>query len=115
MKAALALFAAAAAVIAAGAGLLARTWHLSYWHGLYCSLGTASTAGCDTSARGPAGWIAASGIILTAVPLLGAAYGSLHTGRIKAHLDRHHHSIRQEIRDAGAPPGPDDGGKDRSA
>lgn len=74
MRRALILLAAAAGAVTGGGWLLAVTWHLSYAHGLYCSLGTASTTGCDVSAPGPAGWLAGGAVIVMAIPLLAAVF-----------------------------------------
>jgi hypothetical protein len=93
------LFAATAAVIGAGGELLAATWHLGYWHGLYCSLGTAATAGCDTAPRAPAGWAAACAVILIAIPLLATAFGQLHLDKIRAHVDTRFAENRKDTSD----------------
>lgn len=97
MRRAAVLLAAAAASVIAGGGLIAATWHVSFGHGLYCSLGTASTVGCDMVPRGGAGQITAAAVMLTAIPLLAAAFSQLHLDRVKAHLDAHHRSIRQGL------------------
>jgi hypothetical protein len=83
------LLAAAAACVIGGGWLLAATWHLGYGTGLYCSLGTASTVGCDPGLSA-AGKIAAVVVILAAIPLFAAAFSELtsHLGarKVKAHL-----------------------------
>lgn len=89
------LLAAAAACVAAGGWLFAATWHLSYGHGLYCAIGTASTVGCDTVPDSAAGRVAAVAVMLTAIPVLAACFALLtgrHAGRrasakVKEHLD----------------------------
>jgi hypothetical protein len=80
------LLAAAALSVIAGGAVIAATWHVSFGHGLYCSLGTASTVGCDKQPVSPAGWIAASAVMLTAIPLLAAAFGSLHLDKVRKHV-----------------------------
>jgi Ion channel len=92
-----ALVAAAAGCVIAGGALISSSWHLSWWHGLYCSLGTATTVGCDATPPGPAGWIAASLVMLTAIPLLAAAFSSLHLDRMDERLRRHHKAIKGQI------------------
>jgi hypothetical protein len=91
------LLAAAAVSVIAGGAVIAATWRLSFGHGLYCSLGMASTDGCDAQPASTAGRIAAAAVMLTAIPLLAAAFGSLHLDRVKAHLDAHHRSIHQRL------------------
>jgi hypothetical protein len=91
------LLAAAAVSVIAGGAVIAATWRVSFGHGLYCSLGTASTVGCDKQPVSPAGWIAASAVMLTAIPLLAAAFGSLHLDKVREHLDAHHRSIHQRL------------------
>lgn len=94
------LVAAAAGCVIAGGWLLAVTWHLPLGTGLYCSAGTASTVGCDPSLS-PAGQVAAVLVMLTAIPLLAAAFGQLHLDKVREHvdtrLDEHHRSIHQRL------------------
>jgi hypothetical protein len=88
VRRALVLLGAAAAAIAGGGWLLSATWHLGYWHGLYCALGTAATDGCDTTGRTEAGWAAACAVILVAIPLLGAVFALLTGVHLRRHVDR---------------------------
>jgi hypothetical protein len=88
------LLAAAAASVIAGGVVIAATWHVSFGHGLYCSLGTASTVGCDKQPVSPAGWIAAAAVMLTAIPLLAAAFGSLHLDKVRAHVADSEHRMK---------------------
>ena len=101
MKGAIALLAAAAAVIAGGAGLMSATWHLSYGRSLYCALGTASTVGCDVNPPGTAARWAAAALMLTAIPLLATASARLFGLHVRRHtkrlLDEHHRLIREHI------------------
>ena len=101
MRSALLLFAAAALVITGGGWLLAATWHLDYGRGLFCSLGVASTTGCDAVPGDAGGRAATSLLILTAIPLLAAAFGQLHLDRVRLHVDRrlaeHHRSLGGQI------------------
>lgn len=82
------LLGAAAVAVAAGGCLLAATWHLGLGTGLYCSVGTATTAGCDPSLSG-AGQLAAVAVMLAAIPLLAAVFAWL-TGRHAAGHMREH-------------------------
>jgi hypothetical protein len=92
------LLAAAGADIIAGGVAIAATWHLSFWHGLYCSIGTASTVGCDTAPRTGLGQAVAVGIMLTAVPLLAAVFTQLHLDRIDAHMAAHRKLLGADLR-----------------
>ena len=91
------LLAAAAGAVAAGGAVIAATWHLSFGHGLYCSLGVATTVGCDVQPPGTAGRVAAAAVMLTTIPLLAAAFGQIHLDRVRAHLDRHHRAIHERL------------------
>jgi hypothetical protein len=72
------LLAIAAVVVAAGGWALAATWHLSVGTGIYCSVGTASTVGCNPSLS-PAGQVTAVVVMLAAIPILAACF-ALVTG-----------------------------------
>jgi hypothetical protein len=76
MKRTIVLLAAAAAVVAAGGLALAVTWHLAFGTGLYCSVGTATTVGCDPSLSA-AGQVAVVLVMLVAIPLLAAVFARL--------------------------------------
>lgn len=85
---ALVCLAAALAVVLAGAAWIGSTWHLSYTHALYCTAGFAATEGCDTEPRSNTGrWVALLVWVL-AIPLLAAAYQSLHIHRSRKHAGR---------------------------
>lgn len=73
MSRVLRLAAAALAAMLAGAEGLALAERLSFLHGLYCSLGTAATVGCDVTPSG-AGRLVSSLLMVTALPLLGAIF-----------------------------------------
>jgi hypothetical protein len=81
VRAAIASLAAAAACILAGAVAIAATWGIGLWHGLYCSLGNATTAGCDASPHSTAGRLAGMAVWLTAIPLLANAFSHIHLHR----------------------------------
>jgi hypothetical protein len=101
MKRAVVLIAAAAACVLAGGVVIAATWHVPVGQGLYCSLGTASTAGCNAAPVSGAGELAAALLMLTAIPLLAAAFGSLHLARVRKHVDTglggHHEAIHDRL------------------
>ncbi len=88
MKRVIALLAAAAAVVAAGGWALAVTWHLSLGTGLYCSVGTATTVGCNPL-LGAAGQVTVVVVMLVAIPILAAVFAWL-TGRHAAGHVREH-------------------------
>lgn len=101
MKRAAVLLAAAALAVIAGGIAIAITWHLSLGHGIYCSVGTASTVGCDTAPARPAGQLAAVAVMLTAIPLLAAVFASLHLDQVRKHVDarlgEHHDAIHARL------------------
>lgn len=76
MKRVIALLATAAAVVAAGGWALAATWHLSLGTGLYCSVGTATTVGCNPLLSA-AGQVTVVVVMLVAIPILAAVFASL--------------------------------------
>lgn len=91
----------AAAAILAGAGGLSATEHLSYAHGLFCSVGTASTVGCDVTARGGSAQAVSVAVMLTAIPALAATFALVTGYHWRKHLDRrlreHHQAIRKAL------------------
>lgn len=95
------LIAAAAGCVLAGGILIAVTWHVPFGHGLYCSLGTAATVGCDVLPRSGAGEITAVLVMLTAIPLLAAAFAQLHLDKVREHVDKklseHHEAIHARL------------------
>lgn len=101
MRRALLLFAAAALAVTGGGWLFAATWHLGYAHALFCAFGTASTTGCDAAPHDGAAMVSAALVMLTAIPLLAAASGSLHLDRVRVHVDRrlaeHHRALSGQI------------------
>lgn len=110
MKRIIALLAAAAACIAGGGWLIGRTWHLGYAHGLYCAMGTATTLGCDASPPSSAGRWAQIALMVTAIPLLGAAFAlmtgrgaavvwhALHSAALDARLEEMREHLSREMR-----------------
>jgi hypothetical protein len=95
------LLAAAAGSVLVGGALIAVTWHVPFGHGLFCSLGTAATVGCDVAPRGGAGQVIAAAVMLTAIPLLAAAFGQLHLDKVREHVDtrlgEHHRAIHERL------------------
>ena len=95
------LAASAFACVLAGAAVFSATDHVGFWRGLYCSVGTAATVGCDTTPAGTSGRIAAVAVELTAIPLLGATFASLTAmhvhRRIGRRLDQHLDDVRAHI------------------
>jgi hypothetical protein len=95
------LAASAAACVIAGGALLAVTEHQPFGSSLCTSLATATTSGCPSPAP-VAAQLVSAGLMLLAIPLLGALFGRLTAGhtsrkvhehvaasekRIKAHLE----------------------------
>jgi hypothetical protein len=88
VRRALILLASAAGCVVAGGALFAVTEHMSLPHGVYCGLGTATTVGCDVTPHG-GGRLIATLLMLTALPLLGAAFSEM-TGHLGARKVRSH-------------------------
>jgi hypothetical protein len=97
----LVLVAAAGGCVLAGGVAIALTWHLPLGHGLYCSVGTAATVGCDVTPHSGAGQVIAVAVMLTAIPLLAAAFGQLHLDKVREHVDKrlneHHDAIHARL------------------
>jgi hypothetical protein len=91
------LLAAAAADIIAGGALIAATWGLSFGYGLYCAVGVATTVGCDATPHGTAGRIVVVAVMLTAIPLLAAAFAQLHLDKVRDHIDKAHAAIHKRL------------------
>jgi hypothetical protein len=97
MKRAVVLLTLAAVAVLIDGVAIAATWHIGFGHALYCSLGNATTDGCDASPRSTSGRIAAMAVWLTAIPLVAAAFASLHLDRIEDRLRRHHEAIHARL------------------
>jgi hypothetical protein len=82
------LGASAAACVIAGGALLAVTEHLPFGSGLCTSLGTATTSGCNTSAP-VAAQVVSVGLMLLAIPILGALFGRLTAGHTSRKVHEH--------------------------
>jgi hypothetical protein len=98
VKRALFLAAVAAASVLAGAAGITATWHLPFGHAAYCSLATAATVGCDVTPSSGPGQAVAVAVMLTALPLLAAAFGQLHLDRVRAHIDVRHEELKRHLR-----------------
>lgn len=99
----------AVAVLAVTAGMVVILGTLMGWaehcgplHGMYCTTGFATTAGCDLAIRTPAEYVLGELSMILMVPLFGAAFSLFTSGladvagseaRIKDHVNgalRHH-------------------------
>lgn len=98
MKRAVILIALAGCCIAGGGWLYALTEHVSYGRGLYCAVGTASTDGCDLTAGTTAARIASVVVILTAIPLLAAAFGTITSAHLRRHMGLHMQSTVAQVK-----------------
>lgn len=93
MKRAVILAAAALGCVLAGAAAFAATDHVGIGIALYWAFSTATTLGYGdvTPRTGAAHWVAV-GVMLTAIPLLGASFASLTAvhlhRRVRDHIDR---------------------------
>jgi voltage-gated potassium channel len=96
------LIAAAAAATAGWGALFSATQHVSMLAGCYWALTTATTVGYgDVTVRGDGGRLLAMAVMLTAIPLLAAAFGQIHLDRVKTHLDRHHQALHDRLDEIG--------------
>lgn len=96
------LGASAIACVIAGGGLLAVTEHQPFGSSLCTSLATATTSGCPSSAPVAAQAVAA-GLMLLAIPLLGALFGRLtaqHASRkVHEHIAGAEKRLKQHFED----------------
>ena len=92
------LLAAVACIIAGGFGL-AFTEHLGPLRGLYCSVGTATTAGCDVTAVLPWARVVTASLMLVAVPLLAAGFAEVTAKRVHARMSGHLAAELADLRD----------------
>jgi voltage-gated potassium channel len=88
--------------MALGDALFSATQHLPFWTAAYWTIETATTVGYGDVTPGDAAgrWIAA-GLMLTAIPLTGAAFGLLTSShllaRVHTALDAHHKAIHDRL------------------
>lgn len=82
------LGASAAACVIAGGVLLALTEHQPFGSSLCTSLATATTSGCPSSAP-VAAQLVSAGLMLLAIPLLGALFGRLTAGHTSRKVHEH--------------------------
>lgn len=98
MKQALVLLVAAAGAVTWWGAIFAITQRVGVFTGLYWSVATATTVGYgDVTARGTGGHLLAIADMLTAIPLLAAAFSSLHLDRVDERLRRHHKAIHDRL------------------
>lgn len=102
MKRARFLFGAAAAAVIWWGAIYAITQNASILTGLYWALETATTVGYgDITPQGNGGHLLASACMLTAIPLLAAAFGQLHLDKVRKHVDdrlsEHHDAIHERL------------------
>lgn len=90
----------AAVCITAGGAAFAAVERLPLTTGWYWALATATTVGYgDVAPHDTAGRAVAAAVMLTAIPLLGAAWAWLAARRVTMHMHPH---MRQAMRDAEA-------------
>ncbi|MGH3205925.1 MAG: potassium channel family protein [Streptosporangiaceae bacterium] len=98
MKRAAVLLAAAAASVAGWGAVFSATQHAGILTGLYWAVTTATTVGYgDVTVHGADGRLLAIGCMLTAIPLLAAAFGQLHLDRVRTALGEHHKAIHDRL------------------
>jgi voltage-gated potassium channel len=74
----------------AGAAAFSATDHVSFWVACYWALSTASTVGYgDLVPESGAARVVAAAVMLTAIPLLGAAFASLTAMHLRRHVRDH--------------------------
>lgn len=98
MKRALILLGAAAACLTGGAVAFSAVQHLPFPAALYWAVETGTTVGYgDVTPTSPAARLTAAVVMLTAIPLLGAAFALVTSAHIGRRLDRHHKAIHDRL------------------
>jgi voltage-gated potassium channel len=102
VKRPVALLAAAAGWTGCCGWLFSVTQHTGIVTGLYWATATATTVGYgDVTPHGAGGQFLAVAVMLTAIPLLGAAFASLAALHLRRHvdkrLDEHHKAIHERL------------------
>jgi voltage-gated potassium channel len=83
------LIALAAAIVVLGAALFSILEHIGFGTSLYWSITTATTVGYgDVLPHNTAGRVIAAGVMLTTIPLVGAAFALLAGASVLAHIRR---------------------------
>lgn len=100
MRTASALLAAAGTVITGSGLLFSALEHVSTLSGIYWAFTTATTVGYgDVTAKDTAGQLLTIAVMLTAIPLLAAAFSAFHLDRISTALRDHHRAITRELQE----------------
>jgi hypothetical protein len=72
--------------------------HIGVWHGIYCALATAVTAGGDVNPVNTAGYVVMAVICVTVVPLFGATFSLFTSALTSVHVKSLHRLLRREER-----------------
>lgn len=73
--------------------LMGLAEHVSTWHGIYCTTGFATTAGCDLPMRTWQDYLLGEASMLLMVPLLTAVFSFFTTGLTASHVDKRHEEL----------------------
>jgi hypothetical protein len=81
-----ALIAAAFIALILGAIMIQTSWHLPFWQGSYCSIGLATTEGCNYSPVTKVAQIVAVILMIVTIPLLASVFALLQNLHLHKHL-----------------------------
>lgn len=91
--------AAVALALDVALGLLYGTdEHIGAWHGIYCALATAVTAGGDVNPVNTAGYVIMTVVCVTVVPLFGATFSLFTSALAAVHVRPLHRLLREQDR-----------------
>ncbi len=67
--------------------VMAATEHVPAWHGVYCTIGTTTTVGCDLPLHGGMAYAVSAVAMILFVPLWATAFSFFTTGLTTDHVD----------------------------
>lgn len=86
-KRALAVLAAVTLLDVVSGVILAVIDHVPAWHGVYCTIGTTTTVGCDLPLHGGAAYAMSTVAMVLFVPLWATAFSFFTTGLTADHVE----------------------------
>lgn len=79
--------------------ILASIDHVPAWHGVYCTVGTTTTVGCDLPLHGGLAYGISAIAMVLFVPLWGTAFSFFTTGLTADHVDAKTQAQTDELKD----------------
>jgi len=73
-----------------------RAEHIGIWHGIYCALATAVTAGGDVNPVNTEGYVLMTLVCVTVVPLFGATFSLFTSALSSVHVRPLHRLLRDQ-------------------